>query len=175
MSFVIGATSMRRRTAASFRDLVWRMHRHEAAQDAHLVRAQRRSAALRFAGLWTTWRGVRRPKSAPVEGTDDLFGFLTTEANAIIASIHPKAMPVILSTYTAKRLRREPARRPFCQSPDGKPLKLEQRRKGARPRCVTQITAQRRITRDLFGRRELARIPSAILCSFGALGRAGKT
>jgi len=26
------------------------------------------------------------------------FGFLTTEANAIVAPIHPKAMPVILRT-----------------------------------------------------------------------------
>jgi putative SOS response-associated peptidase YedK len=27
-----------------------------------------------------------------------LFGFLTTEANAIVAPIHPKAMPVILTS-----------------------------------------------------------------------------
>ncbi|MCP1275053.1 hypothetical protein NKW43_15485 [Gluconobacter albidus] len=26
----------------------------------------------------------------------DLFGFLTTEANAVVAPYHPKAMPVIL-------------------------------------------------------------------------------
>jgi putative SOS response-associated peptidase YedK len=51
-----------------------------------------------FAGLWTRWRGVRGPKSAPVEGKHELFGFLTTEANAIVAPIHPKAMPVILTT-----------------------------------------------------------------------------
>ena len=51
-----------------------------------------------FAGLWTRWRGVRGPKSAPVEGEHELFGFLTTEANAIVAPIHPKAMPVILTT-----------------------------------------------------------------------------
>jgi putative SOS response-associated peptidase YedK len=49
-----------------------------------------------FAGLWTPWHGVRGPKSAPVEGNHELFGFLTTEANAIVAPIHPKAMPVIL-------------------------------------------------------------------------------
>ena len=46
-----------------------------------------------FAGLWTPWRGVRGPKSAPVEGDHELFGFLTTDANAIVAPIHPKAMP----------------------------------------------------------------------------------
>src|SRR5271166_1260467 len=51
-----------------------------------------------FAGLWTPWRGVRGPKSAPVEGYHELFGFLTTEANAIVAPVHPKAMPVILTT-----------------------------------------------------------------------------
>jgi len=50
-----------------------------------------------FAGLWTPWRGVRGPKSAPVEGEHELFGFLTTTANAIVAPIHPKAMPVILT------------------------------------------------------------------------------
>jgi putative SOS response-associated peptidase YedK len=51
-----------------------------------------------FAGLWTRWRGVRGPKSALVEVEHELFGFLTTEANAIVAPIHPKAMPVILTT-----------------------------------------------------------------------------
>jgi putative SOS response-associated peptidase YedK len=51
-----------------------------------------------FAGLWTRWRGVRGPKSAPVAGEHEVFGFLTTEAHAIIAPIHPKAMPVILTT-----------------------------------------------------------------------------
>jgi putative SOS response-associated peptidase YedK len=50
-----------------------------------------------FAGLWTPWRGVRGPKNAPIEGEHELFGFLTTEANAIVAPIHPKAMPVILT------------------------------------------------------------------------------
>jgi putative SOS response-associated peptidase YedK len=51
-----------------------------------------------FAGLWTRWRGVRGPKSAPVEGEHEVYGFLTTEPNAIVAPIHPKAMPVILTT-----------------------------------------------------------------------------
>jgi putative SOS response-associated peptidase YedK len=36
-------------------------------------------------------------KSAPVDGEHELFGFLTTAANAIVAPIHPKAMPVILT------------------------------------------------------------------------------
>ena len=51
-----------------------------------------------FAGLWTPWRGARGPKGAPIEGDHEVFGFLTTDANPIVAPIHPKAMPVILRT-----------------------------------------------------------------------------
>ena len=51
-----------------------------------------------FAGLWASWRGVRGPKSAPVDGHHELFGFLTTEANPVVGPIYPKAMPVILLT-----------------------------------------------------------------------------
>lgn len=47
-----------------------------------------------FAGIWTTWTSVRKAKEAEV--TCDLYAFLTTEANAEVAPIHPKAMPVIL-------------------------------------------------------------------------------
>jgi putative SOS response-associated peptidase YedK len=48
-----------------------------------------------FAGIWTAWTGVRRAKEGEV--TADLFAFLTTEPNAVVAPIHPKAMPVILT------------------------------------------------------------------------------
>jgi putative SOS response-associated peptidase YedK len=51
-----------------------------------------------FVGLWTRWRGSRGPKSAPVDGENELFSFLTTEPNAIVAPVHQKAMPVILTT-----------------------------------------------------------------------------
>ncbi len=51
-----------------------------------------------FAGLWARWRGVRGPKSARAEGEHKLYGILTTDANALVAPIHPKAMPVILTT-----------------------------------------------------------------------------
>ena len=51
---------------------------------------------LAFAGIWTTWRGTRGTKANPVEGEHHLFGFLTTDANAVVAPVHPKAMPVIL-------------------------------------------------------------------------------
>ena len=51
-----------------------------------------------FAGLWTSWTGRRGTKANPVEGEHQLFGFLTTEPNDVVAPIHPKAMPVILTT-----------------------------------------------------------------------------
>jgi len=50
-----------------------------------------------FAGIWTAaWECVRKIKEGPV--TIDLFAFLTTDPNAIVAPVHPKAMPVILTT-----------------------------------------------------------------------------
>jgi putative SOS response-associated peptidase YedK len=49
-----------------------------------------------FAGIWTRWTSVRKLKEG--ETTSDLFGFLTTEPNAEVGAIHPKAMPVILTT-----------------------------------------------------------------------------
>jgi putative SOS response-associated peptidase YedK len=51
-----------------------------------------------FAGIWTTWHGRRGTKANPVEGEHTLFGFLTTDANDVVGAIHPKAMPVILTT-----------------------------------------------------------------------------
>lgn len=49
-----------------------------------------------FAGIWTRWTSVRRVKEGEI--TADIFGFLTTEPNAEVSTIHPKAMPVILRT-----------------------------------------------------------------------------
>jgi putative SOS response-associated peptidase YedK len=49
-----------------------------------------------FAGIWTRWTSVRKVKEG--ETTNDIFGFLTTEPNAEVGAIHPKAMPVILRT-----------------------------------------------------------------------------
>ncbi len=51
-----------------------------------------------FAGIWTTWNGRRGTKADPVEGEHNLYGFLTTDANSLVGAIHPKAMPVILTT-----------------------------------------------------------------------------
>ncbi|MDF2619282.1 MAG: hypothetical protein K0S00_1941 [Xanthobacteraceae bacterium] len=39
-----------------------------------------------------------RQKANPVVGLHDLYGFLTCERNAVVEPIHPKAMPVILTT-----------------------------------------------------------------------------
>jgi putative SOS response-associated peptidase YedK len=51
-----------------------------------------------FAGIWTEWTGVRGTKANPVEGKHLLYGFLATVPNGAVASIHSKAMPVILRT-----------------------------------------------------------------------------
>jgi len=48
-----------------------------------------------FAGLWVPqWTSVRKIKEGEI--TVDLYGFLTTEPNGVVAPIHQKAMPVIL-------------------------------------------------------------------------------
>jgi len=50
------------------------------------------------AGIWTEFKGDRGTKSKPIPGPHLVYGFLTTTPNAIIEPIHPKAMPVILTT-----------------------------------------------------------------------------
>lgn len=49
-----------------------------------------------FAGIWTRWTSIRKVKEG--ETTNDIFAFLTTEPNKEVAAIHPKAMPVVLTT-----------------------------------------------------------------------------
>lgn len=49
-----------------------------------------------FAGIWSPWLSTRKEKEGPVQA--DVFGFLTCEPNAVVAPIHPRAMPVILRT-----------------------------------------------------------------------------
>ena len=51
-----------------------------------------------FAGIWTSFNGDRGTKSKPVPGPHLVYGFLTTSPNAVVEPIHPKAMPVILTT-----------------------------------------------------------------------------
>ena len=49
-----------------------------------------------FAGIWTRWTSARKVREG--ETTNDLFAFLTTGPNREVGAIHPKAMPVILTT-----------------------------------------------------------------------------
>jgi putative SOS response-associated peptidase YedK len=51
-----------------------------------------------FAGIWTEFKGDRGTKSKPIPGPHNVYGFLTTAPNAIVEPIHPKAMPVVLTT-----------------------------------------------------------------------------
>ncbi|WP_375789791.1 SOS response-associated peptidase [Bradyrhizobium sp. Pha-3] len=51
---------------------------------------------LAFAGLWTNWTSVRKAKEGEV--TTDIYAFFTTEPNAEVGRVHPKAMPVVLTT-----------------------------------------------------------------------------
>jgi putative SOS response-associated peptidase YedK len=49
-----------------------------------------------FAGIHVpAWTSVRKVKEG--ETTNDLFAFLTTDPNAEVRAVHPKAMPVILT------------------------------------------------------------------------------
>jgi putative SOS response-associated peptidase YedK len=49
-----------------------------------------------FAGTWTEFKADRGPKSKPVLGPHLVHGWSIT--SAVVAPIHPKAMPVILTT-----------------------------------------------------------------------------
>lgn len=53
-----------------------------------------------FAGVWTPHAGVRKIS----KGWEELevFGFLTADANGVVAPFHPKAMPVILTSETER-------------------------------------------------------------------------
>lgn len=54
-----------------------------------------------FAGIWRPWTGVRGTKAENPDRIAQehlLFSFLTTEANGVVGPVHPKAMPVLLTT-----------------------------------------------------------------------------
>ncbi|MDQ0518079.1 putative SOS response-associated peptidase YedK [Kaistia geumhonensis] len=68
----------------------------EAGGDIWFALCDSRPLAF-FAGIWVPqWTGVRKVRTGPE--TIDLYGFLTTEPNAEVGAVHPKAMPVILRT-----------------------------------------------------------------------------
>jgi putative SOS response-associated peptidase YedK len=68
-----------------------------------------------FTGVWTRWTSVRKVKEG--ETTNDIFAFLTTEPNNVVGSIHPKAMPVILTKSEEIDL--------WMNAPIGEALKLQ--------------------------------------------------
>jgi hypothetical protein len=49
-------------------------------------------------GIWTEFRAERGTKSKPIPDPHLVYGFLTTEPNRAVQPIHPKAMPLILTT-----------------------------------------------------------------------------
>jgi putative SOS response-associated peptidase YedK len=51
---------------------------------------------LCFAGLWANWTSVRKAREGEVNA--DIYAFLTCEPNAEVGRVHPKAMPVILTS-----------------------------------------------------------------------------
>jgi putative SOS response-associated peptidase YedK len=51
-----------------------------------------------FAGIWCNWTGTRGTKKNFVGGEHQLFAFLTCPANGVVAPVHSKAMPVLLTT-----------------------------------------------------------------------------
>src|ERR1700751_1249613 len=55
-----------------------------------------------FAGIWTEFKGDCGTKSKPVPGPHLVYGFPITAPNAVAEPIHPKAMPVILTTGSAR-------------------------------------------------------------------------
>jgi len=63
---------------------------------SHIARLSRYLFA--FGGLWTEFKGDRGTKSKPIPGPHLVYGFLTTAPNVIVEPIHPKVMPVILTT-----------------------------------------------------------------------------
>jgi putative SOS response-associated peptidase YedK len=80
-----------------------------------------------FAGIWTNWTSVWKVKEG---GTAyDIYAFLTTEPNAEVGAIHPKAMPVILT-------RPEEVETWMTAPPDDALIARRGRRTGRRSRLI---------------------------------------
>ena len=82
---------------------------------SRLVRLRRDTAARFLRGHLDTLD--RRPKDDGSETTNDIFAVLTTEPNNLVAAIHPKAMPAILTTREEIDI--------WMDAPPGEPLKLQ--------------------------------------------------
>jgi putative SOS response-associated peptidase YedK len=84
-----------------------------------------------FAGIWTEFKGDRGTKSKPVPGPHLVYGFLTTAPNAVVGPIHPKAMPVILTTAALQlNLRACAGRDPENEHHSGNHTKKAKQREG---------------------------------------------
>src|ERR1700745_3672096 len=70
----------------------------ETKKDVVWLALDARRPLFCFAGIWTEFKGDRGTKSKPIPGPHLVYGFLTTAPNAVVEPIHPKAMPVILTT-----------------------------------------------------------------------------
>ncbi len=53
-----------------------------------------------FAGIWRSWKGPLKKDGDTVE--TDVYSFMTTEPNKLVATIHPQRMPVILGDAKAQ-------------------------------------------------------------------------
>ena len=53
-------------------------------------------SAYAFAGIWRTYKGPLKKDGEKVE--IDVHAFLTTTPNELVATIHPKRMPLMLTT-----------------------------------------------------------------------------
>ena len=55
-------------------------------------------ALFAFAGIWTEFKGRSWNQVQAHPGPHLVYGFLTTSPSAVVQPIHPKAVPVILTT-----------------------------------------------------------------------------
>lgn len=81
-----------------------------------------------LAGIWTPWHGVRKKAEGPMD--HELFAFLTSEPNEVVAAIHPKAMPVILTDPDEVDL--------WLTAPTGDALELQRPLPSSRLRIVAR-------------------------------------
>jgi putative SOS response-associated peptidase YedK len=99
----ISATRRRRIGGAGSRQKADVSFRRTAFPNMLRSRTPRPAKRMSF-GLRSTMTGrsspspASGPKSKPIPGPHLVYGFLTTSPNAIVAPIHQKAMPVILTT-----------------------------------------------------------------------------
>lgn len=76
---------------------------NDASRTPHWFATSAQAPLAAFAAIWRPWTGERlvaQPGQArrSRESRDwALFAFLTTEPNSVVAPIHPKAMPVVLT------------------------------------------------------------------------------